>query len=65
MVSYENLAAINFQIKNYNKAIEFANKAITLDNKSRKALGVLIDVNNEIGKTEEAQKYQQILNQLK
>lgn len=65
LVSYENLAAINFQIKDYNKAMGFANKAIALDPKSRKALGVLIDVNNAIGKTTESQKYQQILNQLK
>lgn len=64
LVSYENIAVINFQVKNYTDAIEFANKALTLNSKSQKAFGVLIDVNNALGKTAEAQKYQQVLSQL-
>lgn len=65
LVSYENLATTYAQMKDYIKAVNFANKAIALDKNSRKALGVLIDANNATGKTAEAQKYQQLLSQLK
>ena len=50
LVTLENLAAVYFQLKEYTKAINFANKALAIDKNSRKALGVLMDVKNIMGK---------------
>ncbi len=53
-----NIAFVSFIAKNYEQAIEYANKAIALDPQSKKSYNVLIDSYNLLGKPDEAARYQ-------
>ncbi|MFM7017051.1 MAG: tetratricopeptide repeat protein [Bacteroidota bacterium] len=58
----ENIAAMSFVNKNYNQAIEYANKALALTPKARKSIGVLADTYQAIGNSKEAVRYRAMLN---
>ena len=62
MMIIENIAAMSFVNKNYNQAIEYANKAIALNPKARKSIGVLADTYQAIGNLKEATRYRAMLN---
>jgi tetratricopeptide (TPR) repeat protein len=58
----ENIAAMSFVNKNYNQAIEYANKAIALNPNTRKSIGVLADTYQAQGNSAEAARYRLMLN---
>ena len=62
MMIIENIAAMSFVNKNYNQAIAFANKAITLNPKASKSIGVLVETYQAQGNSAEAARYRAMLN---
>ncbi len=52
-----NIALVSFFSKNYSQAIEFANKALSLDPQNKKSYNVLIDSHNKLGQTDQAERF--------
>lgn len=65
MMVIENIAAVSYLTGNYSQAIEYANKALAIDGRSRKSLGVLADSYQAMGNAGEAAKYRSLYNQPK
>jgi tetratricopeptide (TPR) repeat protein len=61
MMIIENIAAMSFVNKNYNQAIEYANKAIALNPKASKSIGVLVETCQAQGNSAEAARYRAML----
>lgn len=53
----QNIAVVSYLTKNYLKAIEYANKALSIDNTLKKSFGILADTYTAMGNTKEAQRY--------
>jgi len=53
----QNIAVVAYLTKNYLKAIEYANKALSIDNTLKKSFGILADTYTEMGNSKEAQRY--------
>lgn len=63
MMVIENIAAVSYLSGKYIKAIEYANKALAIDNRSRKSYGVLADTYQAMGNTKEAARYRALYDQ--
>lgn len=56
----QNIAVVAYLTKNYLKAIEYANKALSIDNTLKKSFGILADTYTAMGNTKEAQRYREL-----
>jgi tetratricopeptide (TPR) repeat protein len=56
----QNIAVVAYLTKNYSKAIEYANKALSIDNTLKKSFGILADTYTAMGNTKEAQRYREL-----
>ena len=53
----QNIAVVSYLTGNYSKAIEYANKALSINNTLKKSFGILADTYTAMGNTKEAQRY--------
>ncbi len=61
----QNIAAVSYLNKNYNQAIEYAQKALVINGNLKKSFGVLADTYTALGNIKEAARYRQLYNQSK
>jgi tetratricopeptide (TPR) repeat protein len=61
----QNIAAVSYLSKNYNQAIEYAQKALVINGNLKKSFGVLADTYTALGNIKEATRYRQLYNQSK
>lgn len=61
----QNIAAVSYLSKNYNQAIEYAQKALAINGNLKKSIGVLADTYTALGNIKEAVRYRQLFNQSK
>ena len=61
----QNIAVVSYLTKNYLKAIEYANKALSIDNNLKKSFGILADTYTAMGITKEAQRYRAMFDNAK
>jgi tetratricopeptide (TPR) repeat protein len=53
----QNIAVVAYLTKNYLKAIEYANKSLSIDKTLKKSFGILADTYAAMGNAKEAQRY--------
>jgi Tfp pilus assembly protein PilF len=61
----QNIAVVAYLTNNYSKAIEYANKALSIDNTLKKSFGILADTYTAMGNAKEAQRYRTMFDNAK
>jgi tetratricopeptide (TPR) repeat protein len=61
----QNIAVVAYLTKNYLKAIEYANKALSINNNLKKSFGILADTYTAIGNSKEAQRFRTMFDNAK